>query len=245
MHFTFTLANSAFSLHAKDTAPNKYKVVITKAEFYYRSVQLKTSVMAKIEKELSEKPANYSFLRHATYSFNIPQGTTAIDIPYTALGKLPIRMFAFLLPNKILNGDMKKNSLQFDSHGLKSIHVLVNEKGVPSSTPLQIKMGTGKSGGLFQRLYFHLMQAIGINFGSDISSSLKRTDLNGGYFIFGANLASNNCEQYRIAERTGQISISLAFNEAIAEALTLFVVYQFQGLIQMKINGEVKLNYAA
>ncbi len=245
MLFTFTLAKSDFCLHAKSTAPNKYKLVVTKAEFYYRTVQLKTTVMEKIEKELAVTPARYPFLRNSTHSFLLPSGITSIDIPYLSLGVLPIRMFAFLLPNSVLKGNIKKNSLQLDSHGLQSILVTVNEKGWPSSSPLQFKMGSGKQQGQFQRLFFHLMQAIGINFSSDISCALERTSINGGYFVFGSTLTSNNCSEYRIEDQTGQVSVSLEFQKALPEPLTLFTIFQFQGLIEMKINGEIKLNYAA
>ena len=88
--------------------------------------------------KIDGSPIMYKFQEYEAIVKSLPQNETEIRLDGIKGGNLPSYLFAGIIPQSSLNGDMEHSSTSFQSHGVKEINITLNGNSV-NGYPLIIK----------------------------------------------------------------------------------------------------------
>ena len=88
--------------------------------------------------KIDGSPIMYQFQEYEAIVKSLPQNETDIRLDGIKGGNLPTYLFAGIIPQSSLNGDMNHSSTGFQSHGVKELNITLNGNSV-NGFPLTVK----------------------------------------------------------------------------------------------------------
>ncbi len=218
------------------------KIVVKSAQFIVRTVKLKQAYMDKLQESIGTGFASYPFLRQYTHTCLIPAdaGSYIYSIPITTV---PIRCFLVMVENEVLLGKFDKNPTAFYSHGLTNCTFQINGRSYPHSNGYQIKSSSENLDGIYQEVFYQLLQTIGVA-NLDAGFQVSRTEFSGGYFVLPFSFAANKSEDYFTPIEEGVMQLSMVFDKPIPKPITVLLLFQYSSIIKISSKGAIKLSYA-
>ena len=121
-----------FTPAANDVNKGAYKVVIEKAVFKVKKVQLTPSEDFRLIKEIQQAPFQIPVRRSDVIAHTIPPGVRNITIDRLAESSLPRTVLVGLVNSHGYNGEQNKNPFKFDTFNISGIAMFLNGRMIPS-----------------------------------------------------------------------------------------------------------------
>jgi hypothetical protein len=218
--------------------PKNPKLKILDASLYVRKKILYPSISLAHQKLMSEgETAKYPLKHTAIKYFTLPSGNQSFVEENVFLGKIPSRVVIGLLPNSSFNGSYESNPFWFDHENVSLISISVNNSPVPIK-PLTVDMKDNH----YLIPYFMTFSSTG-NAGQDFGFQITRDDyIKGGYYLYPFDLRPIlGSESTLHLEKSGSVRIELKFSKALAQATTLIVYAEEQGIIEIDQYRQVSI----
>ena len=196
----------------------KLKVVINEATLSVRKVSLLPSIVWAHDEGLQKYNAVYPYLRTEARSYSIQKDSRSHVITDVFGGRVPKRIIVCMVSNLALNGDMTRNPFNLQHFKLICVDLQLNGQSIPQQ-PLECDF-TGSC----VREYNTFVQSTG-NYLCNKEFSIGLFDYKDGYTLFAFNLTPDfDLYGKRQPYTTGDISLHLAFQDALAEVVSVICV---------------------
>ena len=204
-------ARDGFILNTADA--RRYKFEILDLKLFYACVRLKESIPPpKIERYLCP--------RTEVRRFPVPQGSQTFNCTFHHGGKLPKQVVIAQVETAAVEGDYKKNPLNFQHFGLNRLNLRINGRQVPSE-PLKPDFAAATP--LVAREYNHIFMNTG-KYRVNRSNVVTEDQFCGGATVFPFDLNPDLCNGYHLhPSKPGVGEIEVAWEEALAEPITILV----------------------
>ena len=234
---TFTLtpqrANFALQNFEQDV---DYKIELVSAKLVARKVKLHPHRVAEFERHIAKAPVRLPTSQVKVTTLSIPSGLSSFTQNAVFSGELPQMIVCGLVSNSAYTGDKKKNPFNFAHVGLNHIQLKVNELLVPTY-PLAPNFKEKN----VQECYESLYHVVG-RWGDDWSNGLTVDDYCGGSAIYGFMTSQDSLCRGDSPASLGAIDVSLKFDTALTETMTLVMYSVTQAEIVIDKFRNVLLN---
>jgi len=211
-------------------APNgNYKIKILDAKLHVNRVKMFESALQGLENILQDTGFLYPGTNPIVRTKTISQGDQNVDwSPIT--GKLPQRIYLFMVRQGAYNGKISKNPYNFSAFGISRLQVFNNGKCLPYSQGLTRLSGSSP----YLKYYMTTLQAIN----NPDAFQVELYEYSLGYFVIAIDISSDFSagSEYNNIDEFGSLRISLDFVAPLFEAITLFCVGEVQEVL--KIDGD-------
>ena len=208
---------------------NEYKIRILDAKLHVNRVKLFDGAQRELEKQLNSTGFLYPATNPVVRTKTVSKGDQNVDwTPFT--GKLPQRVYVFMIKQDAYNGKLNKNPYNFQSFGLSKLQVFNNGRCLPYSQGLT-RLSDNKD---YLKFFNTTLQAIN----SPESFGIKYDQYEWGYFIVAIDVSadfSSGCDYNKIDE-FGSLRLAIDFNAPLKEPITLFCIGEVQETL--KIDGD-------
>jgi len=229
-----------FSLMCPNNDVGKFKVVITKASLDVTMVEVDPLITVAHTEILQTRPAIFPYIKSEIKKFTMSKGVFSGEFNDPFNGRIPSEMICGLVSDSANHGRLTENPFQFEHNSLNFIQVTVDGQDL-SQAPIQPKYvlgGTGKQNSLFMDAYKTLS-------GVDIDDQvipISRDDYAGGYCLyrfFAEPQPSGQNTDVTPLKRTGNMRITLKFDEQLNEPTTLIILAKFGAALHIDKNRAV------
>jgi hypothetical protein len=147
--------------------------------------------------------------------------------PFT--GKLPQRIYMWMIAQEAYNGQQDKNPFNFQQFGITKLQVFLNGRSLPYSQGLTLL-----DGGDYTKFYLTTLTSIN----SPETFKISYSDFGLGYFIVAVDVSSDfsaGCDYDNIDE-IGSLRITADFGDALANPITFFCLGEVQETLKLDGN---------
>ena len=214
----------------------KCKIVVHNLRLAVRKITVDPSVQSSIESQLAVTPAIYNITRSNIRTFQIPTGTTSLEIPNVIQGNLPRSIHIGFVSNEGFNGDQDKNPFYFNHNNVNNFNIKIN--GVPvCPTPFQPDFSTNN----YVREYRWFLDNLGIHHENETNGiSLEEYKTNSCFWNF--DLTPDLCNSFHLHEtKTGSIDVTVGFSTAPAKPIYMLVYACYNSSIAIDSERNVKV----
>ena len=221
--FKFHRSPTSFCLLANKGM--EYQIKILDAKLHVNRVKLFESAHRDFEKMLNGSGFFYPGTNPVVRTKTISKGDQNLDwTPFT--GKLPQRVYIWMISQEAYNGHQNKNPYNFGTFGLTKLQVFNNGQSLPYSQGLT-KLDSGSY------LKFYMTTLASIN--SPETFCLSQFDYASGYFIVAVDISSDfsaGCDYDNIDE-FGSLRITADFEKALDNPITIFCLGEVQETLKL------------
>lgn len=234
LHLKFIRNDDTFSLLGPKAI--KYTIKVLSLKLLVRKVKVEPSVHQAIESQLASTPAIYNITRSNIRTFQVPSGTSSLDIPNIIQGNLPRSLHIGFVATDAFNGAQEKNPFYFNHNGINKFNIKIN--GVPvSPTPLEPNFATGD----YTREYRWFLDNLGIHHENE-SNGINMEEFKNNSCIWNFDLTPDLCNSFHLHEtRTGSIDVTFGFSTNSTKALTMIVYACYNSSIAIDADRNVKV----
>lgn len=231
----FIRNDDAFSLLAAagTEVPN---IRISDLRLSMRKIKIDPVYKEAQEKKLLTHPAIYPLTQSKIKTFQIPTGTSSIELPSIIQGNLPRSIIIGFVSAHAFNGSIHGNPFFFNHHNVNNFNIKLNGSPIVP-TPFQPNFTTGNC----MREYRWFLDNCGIaheNDGNDIS--FQEYVRNSNFWCF--DLTPDMCNSFHLHEtKQGNIDVNIGFRTALAAAIHMIVYASFNSAIAIDADRNVKL----
>ena len=160
------------------------------------------------------------------------------EINNAVQGKIPNRMIIGLVSNAAYNGDYTKNPFKFQHFGLRGIAVKLDGNTV-NGEAIKVNFDNNR----YIEGFWSLFASTGYMFKDD-GCFIDRGDYKSGYTLFAYDLTPTFCDgQYVDPEKSGDLGVELIFKEALAEAVTVCMYFEYNSMITINAARQVTAHF--
>ena len=214
--FTLTPQRMAFALQNFEQETD-FKIEIISAKLIVRKVKLYPARIAEFEREIAKAPIRLPLSQVKVTTLSIPAGLSSYSQNSIFSGELPQTILCGLVTNAAYTGSKTKSPFNFVAAGLNHIQLKIGERLVPSYA-LAPNFKDGKVAEAYESLY-HLLG----RYSSDWDNGISLDDYRGGSALYGFQTAQDSLCRGDQPTTIGQIDISLKFDAALTETMTLVI----------------------
>lgn len=216
----------------KAVAASRYQIKIDHASLFVHKIEVAGDEYARLERELSLRPAFYEYLEVIPKTYLIPKGHNLM-IEEDIFNAAPIRRLVIAMnTNQNFTGTLGSNPFHYRKFGLK--RVLLYREGSPvGGTPLVVTNNT--------RAYYNTIKALhAVHAGNGI----KLDEFDNHFilvFMLTADLDSRD-ETTRPELTGGRLRLHLEFDTALAEPLEVLLLGERKSAVYIDKNRAVLKN---
>jgi hypothetical protein len=231
----FIRNENAFSLlAAADTILPK--LTISNLRLSVRKIMVDPLYKAAQDKKIQTHPAIYPLTQSKIKTFQIPTGTSSIEIPSIIQGNLPRSIIIAFVNSNAFNSNINGNPFFFANHGINSFNLKKNGSPIVPTT-FQPDFSTNN----YMREYRWFLDNCGIaheNDGNDIS--FQEFGKNSNFWCF--DLTPDLCNSFHLHEtKQGNLDVNIGFKTALTTAIHMLVYASFNSAIAIDVDRNVKL----
>ena len=228
-------SNSFLLLNAAPTQNNpqqNYKVEITEAKLFMRTMQVSPSLsLAHQEMFKNGKNMKLNYSRVRMKKHNIPTGSHSLDVHDMFEGQLPDRILICFIRDEALTGSYVLNPFNLENLNINFLQLRVNGDKIPKEA-YQPDFANNDYISAYQTMLAHL----GYDNGNNMID-LTPYEWANGYTIFAFKLTPGPIGLVRTPQRTGTCNLEAKFRQATTYNVSLIVLAQFPGTIEIDRNG--------
>ena len=231
LRIRFDLAPASILIKSTDAASFKYKVESCK--LWVERLLPIPSAMIALNKVMSESmhTVDYMFNRQLLKTVIMPKNQTSLMIDNIFQGVIPHKLVIFVMDQKALNGEHKKNSSYFIDNKISQIKVEVNGtdlSNIVCSFPDKIA-----------QVFYETIR----NVGTDQPSLLTYENFCRGKTIFCFDTRSSNASDVIYIEKGGLLRITIMCDQPTVDNRVVFIVGHTTGMIETNIDRRIFTNY--
>lgn len=218
-------------------APTKdAKIILSNLKLSMRKIKIDPVVKAAHEHKLQTHPAIYPLTQSKIKTFQIPIGTTSIEIPSILQGNLPRSLIFAFLNGNAFNGNINGNPFFFPNMGVSNFNLKINGSPVVP-TPFQPDFSTKNC----MREYRWFLDNSGIAHENDTNDiSFEEFVQNSNFWCF--DLTPDLCNSFHLHKtQQGNIDLNLSFKNTLSSAIHMIVYASFNCAIAIDVDRNVKL----
>jgi len=229
-----------FILHGPElpatTATFPYTLVLEEAAFFPHRVIVNPEIHASQSQRISKgENALYPIRFADVKSFSIPSGSLNYVSESVFSGKLPELLIFCMVDSMGYAGTFHKNPFNFESFGLSSITVSVdNEPAIYRNLDIDVDNSKYLLG------YHTLFSAVS---NPILGNYITRADYKAGNFFLVFDLQNSNLGNRFNPDRVGSIKLDIKFKTALTKSVHALVYGQFQGVISIDGQRNVHLDH--
>lgn len=228
-----------FCLLSPDTDPAAdYKVVVTRASLNICTVEVSPEIIAAHSEILQKEPATFLYSKSEIKKFTLTRGVYNADINDPFNGRVPAELILGIVSNSASHGDYKKNPFEFVTQKVNYVQVTLDGQDLGHS-PLEMKFGPTPEDSLYMEAYKTLA---GVD-GTDNEIPIPRLDFPRGYcfyrFVSDHTENSSNNDDVIPLRRTGNLRVSIRFDEMLDQTMTVVMFARFPAGIKVDKNRAV------
>ncbi len=205
---------------------NDYQIKILDAKLHVNRVKLFDSAHREFEKVLSTSGFLYPATNPVVRTKTISKGDQNLDwTPFT--GKLPQRLYFWMISQEAYNGQLNKNPYNFQQFGLTKLQIFHNGRSLPYS------QGLTRLSGSAEYLKFYMTTLTAIN--SPETFKISYNDYNFGYFVVAVDVSSDfsaGCDYDNIDE-FGSLRVTADFKTPLLNTVTFFCLGETQETLKI------------
>jgi hypothetical protein len=231
----FIRNQDSFSLIGE--AGKTYKIKVNKLKLQIRKIKIDPGYQQTLESTLASTPALYNLTQSKIKTFNIPTGTTSIDIPNIIQGNLPRSIHIGFVTNDAFNGVITANPFCFGNQTINNFNIKVN--GIPvCPTPFQPDYSV--DGGAI-REYRWFLDNCGIQHENETNGILYKDYVSNSCF-WNFDLTPDLCNSFHLHEtKTGSMDVTIGFKTAPNKPLYMIVYACYNSAIAIDVDRNVKV----
>ena len=214
--YTLTPQSDRFALMNFETATD-YKIVIASAKLLVRKVKLYPDRINQFERMIAKDPIRIPISQVKVTAVSVPANMSTFEQTALFSGELPQVLLCGLVSNASFAGQKNLNPFNFTHASLNSIQIKLNELLIPTY-PISLNF-TKK---LVYEGYESLFQLVN-KWAADWSNGLSIEDYVGGSALYGFHLSQDSLCRGDEPPLMGQVDISLKFDRAPDETMTLII----------------------
>ena len=218
-------------------AAKEYKIKVHKLQLQVRKIKIDPGYQQTLESTLATTPALYNVTQSKIKTFNIPTGTTSLDIPNVIQGNLPRSVHIGFVSNDAFNGTIGTNPYVFGHQNINYFNIKVN--GIPvCPTPFQPNFAL-KGGAI--REYRWFMDNCGIQHENE-TNGITYDDFVSNTAIWNFDLTPDLCNSFHLHEtKTGSMDVTLGFSAAPTKPLYMIVYSCYNSAIAIDADRNVRV----
>lgn len=234
LHLKFIRNDDTFSLLGPKVI--KYKIIVHSLKLLVRKIKVDNSIQQTIENQLASTPAIYNITRSNIRTFQIPSGTSSLDIPNVIQGNLPRSIHIGFVATDAFNGGQEKNPFYFNHNAINNFNIKIN--GVPvCPTPFQPNFATGN----YIREYRWFLDNLGIHHENE-SNGISMEEYKNNSCIWNFDLTPDLCNSFHLHEtKSGSVDVTFGFSTNTTKALTMIVYACYNSSIAIDVDRNVKV----
>jgi len=215
---------------------DSYKIIITRATLTVCKVDVSPEIIAAHSELMLSEPATYIFTKTEIKKVTLPSGVynSEINDPFT--GRIPTELVIGLVQSHAAHGSFSKNPFYFHNHKVSRIQVTADGRDLGHS-PIETKYDKNAADSLYIEAYKSLQ---GVN-GSDDEIPIPRLHYPEGYcfYRFVTDHNDDGSDEFLPLRRTGNLRISIRFDEMLASTTTVIIFARFPAGIKIDKNRAV------
>jgi hypothetical protein len=236
-------SNPEFSLMAPLITPD-IKLVITKASYHVRTVEVSAAVLAAQAEVLAMTPAVYMYPKTEVKRFTLPAGLYSTDINDPFTGRVPSELVIGIVSGAASHGNFMKDPFFFDHHNISRVQVTADGADLGQG-PIEVKFDDE---GAYKSSYLDAYRSLIGSSGNENEAPVGRIEyLDAGHVLYRfvaaperSNRAGNDSfSEITPLKRTGNVRVSLRFAKALTETMTVIMFATFPGGIKIDKNRAV------
>ena len=217
---------------------DSYKMEITNATLYTRSVKINPDVLVAHAMGLEKATAKYPINRVEVNTFTLAAGGRSYNKDGLTAGTVPSRIVFAMVENDAFNGAHDKNPFNFQHFDLEKISFSVDGVDMPHK-PIEMDFNNKN----FTQAYYSLFLGLNKNI-SDTGSVIEKSDFEKGYSLFAFDLTPDLCNGSHFnVVRTGNLRANLNFSKSLAGTIVCICYMEFQNILEINKNRGVFFDY--
>jgi hypothetical protein len=210
-----------------------YQVSINKIALYLRKVTVSPSVANAHNNALMKSLASYPIKRTrvSKHSIGTASGQTISETIYQ--GVLPTRVVLGMVANKAFIGNNLENPFNFQHFNISKLELKCSGALSPYKEALEFDFDKNVYMSGFRTLFDGIDK-------SESGNNISRHDYANGYTLFAFDFTPDMCSSNHFnIQRTGSLTVDMAFSQVPSSAITLIVYYEFDDIIYFDKNRQV------
>lgn len=238
MRIKLIKSNDDFILMHK--SGDKYSVTIDHIELKVRKCKIQPEIIKAHSEVLKNHSAKYPIRRTVIKPYTINSGVNSVKLDNINQGIMPNRLVIGMVDSDAFNGIAEKNPFNFKHYSLKKISLKNSGQEIVYYDPLQFDF----SQDLYLAGYNTLLENID-GPTNIIGNFISRKEYAGGNVLFAYDLTSDldSSNNFHLL-KTGNLQIQLEWNKNLEQAITLIILFEYDNLVEINENRNVKLDYS-
>jgi len=214
-----------------------YKIKVNSLRLHVRKIKIDPAYQRTMEAQLATTPALYNVTQSKIKTFNIPSGSTTVELPNIIQGNLPRSLHIGFVSNNTFNGTLGTNPFNFGNHSINNFNIKIN--GVPvRSIPFTPDFSTA-GGALLEYRWF--MDNCGIQHENE-TNGITYEDFINNTTIWNFDLTADWCNSFHLHEtKTGSVDVTVGFKNAPNYSLYMIVYACYNSAIAIDADRNVKV----
>ena len=214
-------------------------IKIMAATLYVNHVTINPNILLAHHNALQQRNAVYQYKRVEIKTYTLNPGNHSLNIDNIVMGQLPNLIIFTMVSNEAYTGDRKKNPFNFQHFNMQQFSLNIN--GIP--TPIQpIEFDFRESNGIVStRGYNTLFKGTGIHY-FDKGHQITKKLFDNGAFLLAFDITPDHGYNDLCTNliKQGSIRIEGRFSEPLAESVTCLMYMEFDSIIEIDKNRNVK-----
>lgn len=231
----FIRNEDSFSLLAAADAavPN---ISVTNLKLSIRKIKVDPLYKAAQDKKLLTHPAIYPLTQSKIKTFQIPTGTSSIEIPSIIQGNLPRSVIIGFVSSHAFNATIQGNPFLFNHNSVNNLNLKLNGSPVVP-TAFQPSFSDNNC----MREYRWFLDNCGVAHENDTNDiTFEEYIRNSNFWCF--DLTPDLCNSFHLHEtKQGNLDINIGFTTALTNAIHMIVYASFNSAIAIDVDRNVKL----
>lgn len=237
INITLYPSSPEFCLLSPDLSPSPdYKVVVTRAVLQVSHVEVSPEILAAHSEILETENAVYHYTKSEVKKFTLSKGIFSTEINNPFESRVPSELIIGIVKGQASHGHYHNDPFYFETIKLSNIQVTCDGEDLTNS-PMEVKYNEY----YYNSLYLDAYKALSGVQGPESEIPMSRADFFNGYTLYRFvsqqedNSTGNDVVPLR---RTGDLRISLKFDEQLNETMTVIVLARFpSGFVINKNRG--------
>lgn len=230
LKLTLTPSKNKFCTLSKDST-EAFIMKVVSAKLLLRAKRMSPGLALAQEKMLMQSNFRFPYTKVKMHRHTLKTGATGYDLPNVFTGQIPTRIIFGIAHNEAVSGEYGKNPFEFLGGHLTGVYLTVNGDRVPRNG-IKLNFADSPLTDVAEG-YISLFEAMDLDLG-DKSLSIKPTDWQSGYTIFGFRLAPEPVGTgIWSVPRQGSVDIHLDYSSAPATALDLIILSEYPALLEI------------
>lgn len=230
----FRRAADSFCLISAEAESEKFKIDIQRASlripFADYTEQAKAAYRNILQTQGIELACPYDY---SARQLIIPANSPTFEYFDIFQNRRPKRIICFLVPTKTVRGDVATDPLRMQPHKLKKLELQIDERKLPAMTVDWLRDWN---------LPYNKLHTVMERDSLDLSLGISEQAYKAGYCFYLFDTSINRQGGAWASRASGVVSVHLAFDTALSESMSLFLIAEFSSVVRMEANKCVTYN---